>query len=109
MSPARGGVYRVSLPDIGQKLALVVSWDAINRGLRRPIIARITSIARQRSLPTHVELQPGEGGVQTTSYVLCHDLLTLREEYFGEQIGFLPVKRLLEVEAALQRALDLAR
>ena len=107
MPPSRGDVYYVNLQGVGMKLGAVVSWDSINRGMRQPIIARITRRERERSLPTYVELQPGEGGVRETSYVLCHELLTLREDDFTERLGILPLGRLLQVEAALKRALDL--
>jgi mRNA interferase MazF len=103
----RGGVYFAALPTIGDKPVLVVSWDAVNRGLRQPIVARVTSAARRRTLPTHVELEAGEGGLTEPSVVLCHELVTLREDAIRRQAGTLPLGRLIEVDYALRRALDL--
>jgi mRNA-degrading endonuclease toxin of MazEF toxin-antitoxin module len=107
VSLARGGVYYVALPGVGEKPGLVVSWDPVNRGLRSAIVARITSRERERALPTHVELDPGEAGLPLRSYVLCHDLVTLPESDFGRQVGMLHPGRLLQVDEALRRALDL--
>jgi mRNA-degrading endonuclease toxin of MazEF toxin-antitoxin module len=86
---------------------LVVSWKAINEGLRSPIVARITSRARERALPTYVPLEAGEAGLPEPSYVLCHDLVTLRESDFRRRSGLLPLGRMLEVERALRQALAL--
>ena len=107
MTLERGGVYYVKLPDGGEKPGLVVSWNAVNRGLGAAVVARITSRERDRSLPTHVELNPGEAGLPQRSFVLCQDLTTLRESDFGRQVGMVHPGRLLEVEDALRRALDL--
>jgi mRNA interferase MazF len=109
MNPVRGELYWVEMPDLGRKLFLVVSWNAINRGLRQPIVARVTAQERERALPTYVELSPGEGGVRQRSWILCHELITLRESRFVERLGELPLARLLEMEKALKRALDLDR
>lgn len=86
---------------------LVVSWQAINEGLRSPVVARITSRVRERSLPTYVPLEAGEAGLPEASYVLCHDLVTLRESDFRRRAGVLPLGRMLEVDNALRRALAL--
>jgi mRNA interferase MazF len=107
MTPLRGELYWAEIPDLGRKLFLVVSWNAINRGLRQPIVARVTATERERALPTHVELNPGEGGVLERSWILCHELVTLRESSFVERLGELPLGRVLEVDTALKRALDL--
>lgn len=109
MNLLRGELYWAVIPDLGRKLFLIVSWNAVNRGLRQPIVARVTAQERERALPTHVELEPGEGGVRDRSWILCHELVTLRESGFVERVGELPLGRVLEVDAALRRALDLGR
>jgi mRNA interferase MazF len=103
----RGELYWAEIPDLGRKLFLIVSWNAVNRGLRQPVVARVTAQERERALPTHVELNPGEGGVRERSWILCHELATLRESSFVERLGELPLSRVLEVDTALRRALDL--
>ena len=107
MNLLRGELYWAEMPEIGRKLFLIVSWNAVNRGLRQPIVARVTATERERALPTHVELKPGEGGVPERSWILCHELVTLRESNLVERLGELPLGRVLEVDTALRRALDL--
>jgi len=102
----RGGVYYADY-GAGDRTVLVVSWDAINYGMRSPIICQITKSERERNLPTFVAIPAGEAGLEYDSYVLCHEILTLDVEDFRREVGMLSVPRLLEVEAALRRALDL--
>lgn len=107
MSFTRGAVWFVGIPEVGDKPALIVSWQPVQQALSSAIVARITSVERKRSLPTAVELEAGEAGLDRGGYVLCHDLFTLDRDLFGRYAGALSPLRLLEVEEALRRALDL--
>lgn len=103
----RGAIYFANLPEVGRKRVLVVSWNAVNAGMR-PIVARITSRSCPRNIPTYVELHPGEGGMRETSYVLLHELTILPDELIDEdRIGTLSFSRMIDIMAALRRALDL--
>jgi mRNA interferase MazF len=103
----RGSVWFADIPRVGRKPVVVVSWDVVSR-LLKPVVARVTARGRRRTLPTFVELAPGEAGLERRSYVLCHDLLTLdRSRFDGEPVGELPAGKMVEVERALRMALDL--
>jgi mRNA-degrading endonuclease toxin of MazEF toxin-antitoxin module len=108
VSFTRGAVWFVDIPDVGDEPALIVSWQPIQQALGAAIVARITSVAKKRSLPTAVRLEPGEAGLDRGGYVLCHDLFTIDRELFRRQTGALSPPRLLEVEDALRQALDLS-
>jgi mRNA-degrading endonuclease toxin of MazEF toxin-antitoxin module len=105
----RGGVYFADLgPGIGRKRVLVVSYEGVNRGLRQPVCALITSRDRPRSLETYVEIHPPEAGLDETSFILCHFLVTLPESQLEERPeGFVTGPKMIEVQAALKRALNL--
>jgi mRNA-degrading endonuclease toxin of MazEF toxin-antitoxin module len=104
----RGEIYYAELDEIGRRPVLVVSWDAINGGLRRPICALITSTVRDRSLPTYVPIDPQESGLRDSSYVLCHALVVLLESQLDPApVGVLPPWRMQDVGQALRLALDL--
>jgi len=103
----RGAVWFVEIPGVGDKPALIVSWQPIQQALSAAIVARITSVEKKRSLPTAVQLDVGEGGLKQPGYALCHDLMTLEREVFRRYSGTLAPARLLEVEDALRQALDL--
>jgi mRNA-degrading endonuclease toxin of MazEF toxin-antitoxin module len=106
----RRGIYRARLPDVEEyKRVLVVSWNALNAALKQPICAVITAEERERKVPTYVVLEPHEsdGGVNTTSFILCHALHTLKEaDIDARAIGAITATKMEEVEAALARALD---
>jgi mRNA-degrading endonuclease toxin of MazEF toxin-antitoxin module len=73
LSRQRGYIYGFlrDLPD-ESKPVLVVSSDAVNRGLQ-PVVAQVTRTERVGMLPTYVLLEPDEGGVGVRSFVLCHE------------------------------------
>jgi len=107
VSFTRGAVWFVDIPGVGDKPTLIVSWQPIQDALKAAIVARITSVEKQRSLPTAVPLEAGEAGLETSGYVLCHDLFTIDRALFRRYAGTLGPAKFLEVEDALRRALDL--
>jgi hypothetical protein len=53
----RGSIYYAQLEGIEDpKTVLIVSWNAINGGLRQPICAMVSSKDRDREVPTYVPL-----------------------------------------------------
>jgi len=108
VSFSRGAVWFVDIPGVGDKPALIVSWQPIQVALKAAIVARITSVEKKRSLPTAVRLDAGEAGLDQPGYVLCHDLFTIDRELFRRYSGELTLQKVLEVEDGLRRALDLA-
>jgi len=110
LSRQRGCIYDGFLRDVPDdpKPVLVVSADAVNRGMQA-IVAQVTTTERRRTLPTHVVLEPGEGGVTRQSWILCHELATLDDEDLAERPWgpMIPHHKLIQVERALMSALDI--
>jgi mRNA-degrading endonuclease toxin of MazEF toxin-antitoxin module len=67
VSRRHGYIYDGLLRDVPDdpKPVLVVSADAVNRGMQA-IVAQVTTTERRRTLPTLVVLEPGEGGVSSS-------------------------------------------
>jgi mRNA-degrading endonuclease toxin of MazEF toxin-antitoxin module len=107
VSLIRGAVWFVDIPGVGDKPALIVSWQPIQDALKAAIVARITSVEKKRSLPTAIALEAGEAGLEQSGYVLCHDLFTVDRDLFRRHTGSLTPAKLLEVDEGLRRALDL--
>jgi mRNA-degrading endonuclease toxin of MazEF toxin-antitoxin module len=107
VSFVRGAVWFVDIPGVGDKPALIVSWQPIQQALGAAIVARITSAEKKRKLPTAIRLAAGEAGLDRPGHVLCHDLFTIERELFRRYAGTLTPKKLLDVEDGLRRALDL--
>lgn len=110
MTWTRGCIYYAKLPDVpeDEKTVLVVSADAIGEFMK-PVVVQITSRARIRTLPTCVELRAGEGGLDKTSYALCHQIATLAPDMIEEEPLGKPISplKIVEVNRALGEALDL--
>jgi mRNA-degrading endonuclease toxin of MazEF toxin-antitoxin module len=91
------------------KRLLVVSGQAINQAGMHAIVARLTVKGRDRSVPTAVEVELSvENSLPKLTYVLCHDLVTIRQESL-ERFGRLGIVDLVRVEGGLRYALSLPR
>ncbi len=77
--PARGEVWVVDLSPTrgheqgGTRPALVVSVDEFNAG-PAGLVMVVPLTTRDRRIPSHVRIEPPEGGVRQTSFVKCEDL-----------------------------------
>lgn len=101
-------MWLIDLPAVGEKRALVVSPDFLNRALSNVIVARVTAVDRERGLPTFVRLDDDDvPELPVPSFVVAHDLFTLPKGAFRRRLGEIPAQRLLAVEDALRVALDL--
>lgn len=103
MLPTREGEAR--------KLAVVVSANALNLAGMHVAVARLTRQERYRAVPSVVLVEPDEPtGLTVTSFVLCHDLLTVPQSALDPRpIGSLPLGKIIETEEKLRYALDLRR
>ena len=69
-----GEVWWFDLPRVGRMPGVVCSRRAVNLRLM-PVVARITTIDRDRALPTVVRLGAGEvEGLPEDCFALAHDL-----------------------------------
>jgi mRNA-degrading endonuclease toxin of MazEF toxin-antitoxin module len=104
--PRRGQVYWLDIPDIGRRPWLVVSANGINQTGVVPhvIAARISTVVRDRHLPTVVRLGPDEpiGGC-----VLAATVMQVRRDWFVESAGVLTADTMRDVDHALGEALGL--
>jgi mRNA-degrading endonuclease toxin of MazEF toxin-antitoxin module len=103
----RGAVWTADIPDIGRKPVVIVSSRLVTLKLS-PIVARITSTQRERTISTVVTLDAGEvDGLPLVSFVLGHDLFTVPTRALLEHHGELRPERMMEVDAAVLTALGL--
>lgn len=103
----RGDVGWAPLPGVGHKPVVVVSTRVVSVALR-PVVTRITSVKRDRPLPTAVALDDGEvPGLPRRSWIVCHDLATLMTDEPIEHLGRLSPARMVDVEEGLRAVLGL--
>lgn len=108
----RGEVYTVDLGQpIGhepafQRPAVVVSVDILNNGPGRlVVVVPVTSVGY--GLRSHVELEPGDSGLDRTSYARCDQLRVVSVERLSTRQGLIGPERLQAIGHALRFVLDL--
>jgi mRNA-degrading endonuclease toxin of MazEF toxin-antitoxin module len=97
-----GEVWWFQLPRVGPKPGVVCSRRAVNLRVM-PVVARITTVARERKLPTAVPIDAGEvDGLHEPCFALVHDLFLAGPAAPAiEQAGRLSTLRLADLRHAL--------
>lgn len=90
--PLRGEIWVLDLNPVrgheqaGRRPCLVISDDLYNLGpAAKHIVLPVTS--RYKGIPYHLIIQPPEGGLRLTSYVMCDDVRSVSRDRFGERLG----------------------
>ena len=111
----RGEIYRADLDPVrgseqgGIRPVLIVQNDLGNRTSPTVIVAPLTSRQKRLRQPTHVRIDPPEGGLRFPSLVLCEQVRTLEKSRLFAFLGEVSAESLLRVDEALRRALGTAR
>lgn len=108
-NPLRAHIYWVRLPGEPRRKrrpAVVLSSDVRNRLAVDVIVAPLSSTLR--SAPTHVRLRKGEGGLPHKSVVKAEQITTLPKRLLEAAAlgGPLSARRMVEIEKAVLRAID---
>lgn len=110
----RGDVWLIDLSDppkgheqAGNRPALIVSVDKFNHGPAGLVIAiPISKVAK--GIPTHVEINPPEGGVTKRSFIKCEAIRSISSTArLIKQMGRVTPITLERVEGHLKILLDL--
>jgi len=100
LSPTRGHEQDLVRP------AVIVSADSFNRGAAGLVMV-LPLTRTQRAIPFHVEVRPPEGGLRSTSYVLCDQIRTIAMERLGARRGELTETTMRRIVERLRVLLDL--
>lgn len=110
----RGEIYYADLSPVigseqgGLRPVLIVQNDVGNKHSPTTIVVPITSCLIKNKLPTHVDLNSGEGGLQTASMTLCEQVRVINKTRLLEKIGALAENRMAEINNALRISVGLA-
>ena len=109
---SRGEVWMAQLDPVsgheqgGTRPVLIISSDALNHGpATLAIVAPITSRARQ--LASQVQVEPPEGGLTLTSFIMCDHLRSVSHGRLLRRLGRVSPATLRQVEDRLTMLLDL--
>ncbi len=112
--PSRGEIWEANLDptegheQAGKRPVLVVSTDKFNHGpAELVIIAPLTRTGRR--IPLHVEVEPPEGGLSATSYILCDSVRSIsRRRLIGSRPwGVVSFETMDKVDDTLRILLEL--
>lgn len=112
MNPRRGDIWLVDFgqpvgrEQAGRRPAVVVSADALNDGPSGVVMVVPVTSAR-RGLPSHVEIDAGDSGLDDVSYAKCEDLKSVSDRRLISQLGVADVEAVFEMERAIRFLLDL--
>ena len=103
----RGELYYADLSPVvgseqgGIRPVLIVQNDTGNKYSPTIIAAAVTSKLNKARLPTHIELNANEFGLQKNSVILLEQIRTLDKRRLLERIGELPQKTMQKVKYSL--------
>ena len=103
----RGEIYYADLSPVvgseqgGVRPILIVQNDTGNKYSPTVIAAAITSQINKAKLPTHIELNANEFGLQKNSVILLEQIRTLDKRRLKERVGELTPVTMKKVNTAL--------
>ncbi len=110
----KGDIYFADLSPVigseqgGVRPVLVVQNDVGNKYSPTIIVAAVTSQLNKAKLPTHVEIEAKENGLNKKSVVLLEQLRTIDKKRLKERIGSIDAELLPNVNEALTVSLGIA-
>lgn len=110
---SRGDIWQIDLSEppkgheqAGNRPALIVSVDKFNHGPAALVIAVPISKV-PKGIPTHVEINPPEGGVTLRCFIKCETIRSISTERLIKRMGIVKPATLEKVEERLRILLDL--
>jgi len=103
-TPMRGELWWCELPEITRRPVVVLSRDAAIPRLRRALVAPCTTMIR--GLASEVVLEPGDDPIGRRSAINLDSVENVSLSSLVERLGRLSDRRMHEVCAALEVAVD---
>lgn len=108
----RGEIYDVDLGQpVGREPAkhrpgVVVSTDLVNNGPSQLVVVAPVGTASY-GLRSHVELEPGDSGLDHTSYARCDQIRSISTDRLTTRRGMADVDEIHSIDEAMRFILDL--
>lgn len=112
MSARRGEIWLVDFGEpvgreqSGRRPAVIVSADLLNESVAGVVIV-VPITTAHRGLPSHIEIEPGDSGLDEVSYAKCEDVKSISEQRIVTRLGVIDVPVAFEIGRALRFLLDL--
>lgn len=112
MNARRGDLWLVDFGEpvgreqAGRRPAVVVSSDLLN-GSRAGVVLVIPTTTVHRGLPSHIEIEPGDSGLDEVSYAKCEDMKSISDHRLISRLGFANDSVVFQIARSLRFLLDL--
>lgn len=90
----------------GLRPVVVLSADAFNRGPAELVVV-VPLTTTERRVPTHVEVRPPDGGLDTRSFALCENVRSVSRGRLKRRLGTLSKAPMGVIEDRLRVLMDL--
>jgi mRNA interferase MazF len=90
----------------GTRPAVIVSADPLNDS-RAGVVIVVPTTTAARGLPSHVEIDPRDSGLDETSYAKCEDVKSVSEQRLIARLGAVGDEATFQIARALRFLLDL--
>jgi len=113
MSASRGDVWLVNFDPIqgheqaGYRPALVLSVDSFNSSSSGLVTVLPLTSKRRSQIPSRVEVNPPEGGLTSTSYIIGEQVRTISTSRLGRRLGVVAISTMTKVEDVVRILLGL--
>ena len=110
--PQRGEVWRVDFEPVRgheqgrTRPAIIISNDVLN-GSAAGLVTVVPITTKSRPIRSFLRINPPEGGLPQTSYIICDQVRTISKDRLGKRFGAVSPVVLAEVERRLKFMLDL--
>lgn len=111
MTARRGEVWLVDFGEpigseqAGRRPGVVVSADPLNES-RAGVVIVVPCTTTRRGLPSHIEIEAGDSGLDETSYAKCEDIKSVSEQRLVGRLGATGDEALFAIARALRFLLD---
>jgi len=112
MTPRRGEIWLVEFGEPGEREqsgrhpAVVVSADALNES-PAGVVMVVPCTTTHRDLPSHIEIDPEDSGLDAVSYAKCEDLKSVSERRMIARLGQVGPQVAFEIDRVLRFLLEL--
>lgn len=110
--PGRGDIWYAVLDPIigheqgGDRPCMIVSDDRLNHG-RATLVIVVPVTRTDRSLSSHVRIEPPEGGLVAVSFAQCENIRSISKQRLRSKCGKVSATTLAEVEDRMRMLLSL--
>ncbi len=112
MTPHRGDVWLVDFgqpvgrEQAGQRPGVILSSDLMNEGPAEIVVA-VPCTTRFRGLPTQIELDPDDSGLDEVSYAKCEDVKSISKHRLIVRLGAAPPEAMFRIGSSVRLLLEL--